>query len=282
MTREGAIASLSRQMQNAKTHNAIIAAGTRRGFTLLEVMTALVILAFVSSSVLVLINRSITSAADSAFRMEAFKLARENMEKLLSANIVTETVEYGISEQHPGISWRTVVETFAEPVTGQMWVRAVCSADYTDSLGETQTVELVNWLSQLTEQQASQLAQEGSQDLDALAAEQLVEYVEDAALYAGVEAATIEQWLDTGLVTTSEGAFIKYNLDIFVRREGNPTDEEKAQQVSTIEELANVLKEGTPGAGDGTTDPALEPDGADPTAGMPTEERDGVLGGSTR
>ncbi|MBN1360776.1 MAG: prepilin-type N-terminal cleavage/methylation domain-containing protein [Sedimentisphaerales bacterium] len=269
-------------MQNAKTHNAIIAAGTRRGFTLLEVMTALVILAFVSSSVLVLINRSITSAADSAFRMEAFKLARENMEKLLSANIVTETVEYGISEQHPGISWRTVVETFAEPVTGQMWVRAVCSADYTDSLGETQTVELVNWLSQLTEQQASQLAQEGSQDLDALAAEQLVEYVEDAALYAGVEAATIEQWLDTGLVTTSEGAFIKYNLDIFVRREGNPTDEEKAQQVSTIEELANVLKEGTPGAGDGTTDPALEPDGADPTAGMPTEERDGVLGGSTR
>jgi type II secretory pathway pseudopilin PulG len=204
-------------------------------------MTSLVILAFVSSSVLLVISRSITSAADSAFRMEAFKLARENMEVFLSANSATEMVEYGTSERYPGISWRTMVETFSEPVTSQMWVRAVCSAEFTDSTGETQRVELVNWLSQLTDQQASQLAQEGGQDLGALAAEQLMEYIETAAQYARVDAETIEQWLGNGLVTTASGAFIKYNLDIFVRREGAPTDAEKAQQVGTLEELAAAL-----------------------------------------
>ncbi len=245
-------------MRNASTHNTITQTGkgrvwSRRGFTLLEVMTALVILAFISSSVLLVINRSITSAADSAFQMEAFKLARENMEALLVSNSVTEMVEYGTSERYPGISWRTTVEVFSEPVTGQMWARAVCSAEYTDSAGETQAVELVDWLSQLTDEQASQLLEEGGQDLDTLAVEQILEYVESAAQYAGVDEETIEQWLDNGLVTTEDGAFLKYNLDIFIRRAGNPTDEEKDQQVVGIEELATVLMGGDEGD-DGMSD----------------------------
>ncbi len=252
-------------MRNSKIDNSdagtIDARGSSvRGFTLLEVLTALTILAFVSSSVLLVINRSIASAADSAFRMEAFQMARENMEKILVSNSVSEMVEYGTSERYPDISWRTVVEAFSEPVTGQTWARAVCSADYTDPTGETQTVELIHWIAQLTEQQASQLVQD--ENLDTLAAEQFMEYIEDAALYAGVEAPTIEQWLENGLVTTTDGAFIKHNLDIFARHDGNPTDAEKAQQVATIEEMAAALR--GEGDGDNTAAPASNFEGETP------------------
>ena len=264
-------------MRNSKTDN--LDAGTTaarnasvRGFTLVEVLTALAILAFVSSSVLFVINRSMASAADSVFRMEAFQLARENMEKILVSNSVSETVEYGTSERHPDISWRTVVEAFSEPVTGQMWVRAVCSADYSDPAGETQTVELVHWIAQLTDQQASELVQDV--DLDTLAAEQLMEYIEDAAQYAGVEAPTIEQWLDKGLITTTDGAFIKYNLDIFARGDGDPTDAEKAQQVTTIEELAAALRGDIDGDDTAATPPDFE--GETPALNSPAGRPQGM------
>jgi hypothetical protein len=137
-----------------------------------------------------------------------------------------------------------------------------------DSTGQTQTVELVDWLSQLSDQQADQLTGEGEQDLDALATEQLLEYVESAAQYAGVESETIERWLDDGLVTTADGAFVKYNLDVFVRADGNPSDEERAQQVSTIEELATRLSGAQP---EGTS--GLGSDSDNPTAGVPTGQR---------
>ena len=52
-------------------------------FTLIEVVTALAILAFATSSVLVVINRCMVTAANSSFQMEAFQTARENMEELL-------------------------------------------------------------------------------------------------------------------------------------------------------------------------------------------------------
>ncbi len=271
-------------MQNTEAHNAIVRpghdrVGRRQGFTLMEVMTALVILAFVSSSVLLVINRSITSAADSAFRMEAFELARENMETLLSSGVVSESVEYGTSELYAGISWRTSVETFPEMASGQMWVRAISSADYTDPTGEIQTVELVKWLTQLTDQQVSQLSEEDGQSLDALAAEEVLEYIESAAQYARVEPEVIEQWLDNGLVTTPDGAFIKYNLDIFVRRDGNPSDEEKAQQVATIEELSAVLQGGVDREG---TSEAEAPGDGNPTAGMPGVDRDAENARPTR
>lgn len=235
-------------MRNQENHNTTVGEGRgrigrRRGFTLLEVMTSLVILAFVSSSVLLVINRSILSAADSTFRLEAFRVARENMELLLLGNVASEMVEYGTSERYPGVSWRTRVEMFSEPISGQMWARAVCSAEYIDSTGETQTVELVKWLSRLTEQQTSQLMDESGYDLDALATEQRLQYIESAAQYAGVEPETIEQWLESGLVTTPDGAFLKYNLDIFVRAEGDPSSEQIAEQVATVEELAMVLTE---------------------------------------
>ncbi len=129
-------------------------------FTLVEVMTALAILAMVSSSVLVVMDRCMVSVTDSAWRMRAFTVARENMEQLLTLESVEEMTEYGTSEEYPEIEWQTTVETFNEPVSGQMWVRAICSAEYTDTEDNVQTVELVQWLTVLTEQQANQLAQQ--------------------------------------------------------------------------------------------------------------------------
>lgn len=108
----------------------------KKAFSLVEVMVALAILALISSSVLVVIDRCIASAADSALRMKAFEIARENMEQLLASASVKESVEYGISENYPDIGWQTVVETFYEPLTARMWIRGVCSAQYNDPNGQ--------------------------------------------------------------------------------------------------------------------------------------------------
>ena len=83
----------------------------RKAFSLIETVAALAILALISTSVLVVINRCIASAADSALRMQAFEVARENMEKLLVLDSVGEKVEYGSSETNPDIQWQTAVES---------------------------------------------------------------------------------------------------------------------------------------------------------------------------
>jgi len=241
----------------------------RGGFTLLEVLTALAILAFVSSSVLVVVDRCVVAAADSTLRMEAFTLARENMEKILTSNSVSETVEYGVSDTNPNISWQTVIEAFSEPVEGNMWIRAVCSAEFKDAAGETQTVKLEHWLGELTQQQADQLS--GQEDLEQLAVEQLIETPEEAAQYAGVSAETIEQWIEDGLLTAADGRFIKYNLDIYKRSQGNPSEQDKADQVESIEDLALSLRSAQ--EGDAERSGAEQgADGVDPLTGLPYEE----------
>ncbi|MHC5059856.1 MAG: PulJ/GspJ family protein [Planctomycetota bacterium] len=124
------------------------------GFTLLEVMVALGILAAICSSVFVVMNRCIAATIDSQMKMEAFETVRENMEILLAAEAVTLTSEMGTSDKNPQIQWQTVIETFNEPVTSAMWLQAVCSATYTDTSGQTQTIELVHWLTDLSERDA--------------------------------------------------------------------------------------------------------------------------------
>ncbi len=125
-------------------------------FSLVEVVTALVILALISLSVLVVINRCMASAADSELRMQAFEVARDNMETLLSKDSVEEMVDYGSSVRYPEIKWQTTVEMFYEPMATeqmQVWVKGICSAEYTDAAGEVQTIELTHWLTGLTEEQ---------------------------------------------------------------------------------------------------------------------------------
>jgi hypothetical protein len=134
-------------------------------FSLVEVVAALIILALISSSVLVVINRCMASAADSQMRMQAFEVARDNMGTLLSKDSIEEMVEYGSSVKYPEIRWQNTVEVFNEPMMKQMefWVRAICSAEYTDSAGQTQTIELIHWLTTLTKEQVIQMLKEKEQ-----------------------------------------------------------------------------------------------------------------------
>ncbi len=221
--------------------------GLGAGFTLLEVLAALAILALTASSVLFVVQQNVAAAADSVRRMEAFQLARENMEQILSAPSVTEKIEFGTSEIYPDITWRTVVEAFTEPTEGAIWLRAVCTANFTDARGEAQKIELVHWLSPLSEQQAAQFALD--EEGESLVAEQVIQDKEEAAKYAGADAATLQHWLNNGLVVLPDGSFLRYNLDIFVRNKGTPDETARARQVHSLEELAAALKEtpGTPG-----------------------------------
>lgn len=146
----------------------------KKAFSLMEVVTALAILALVCSSVLVVHNRCMASAVDSVLRMQAFEVARENMEKLLVADSVEEMTEYGWSDEYPQIKWQTTVETFSGPSvlfqsTSSGWVRAVCSAEYTNMKGREKTIELTHWLTSLTKKQMLEVAEEKRKEQEWLA-----------------------------------------------------------------------------------------------------------------
>ena len=215
---------------------------TKPAFTLGEIVIALAILALISSSVLVVIGRCAASAADSELRMQALEVARENMEALLAADSVKETIDYGQSDKYPEIEWQTVVETFYEPITARMWIRGVCSAEYNDTEGELQTVELTHWLTDLTREQLLQIMNNAEQEREDLTGE-LIETVEEAADYAGVEAETIEQWLENGMLTTEDGSFVRKNLDIYRQNDGNPSPEDQQLQVKSIADLRKPTTE---------------------------------------
>ena len=205
-------------------------------FSLIETITALIILAIISSSVFVVINRCMSSVADSALRMQAFEVSRKNMETLLVKDSVAEMVEYGSSDEYPEIQWQTTVETFYEPITERMWIQAVCSAEYTDTTGELQTVKLTHWLTNLTKEQLIQIIEEQQKDLTD---EQIIETKEEAAYYADVDVGTIELWKENGMLTTKDGYYIKSELDLYKQTNGKPTAEDRnrlARESADLEE----------------------------------------------
>lgn len=228
----------------------------RKAFSLLEVSAAVAILGIVSSSVVLVISRTVAAGTNSVLRMQAFEVARENMEKLLASDQLKETADFGESELYPGIEWETTVETFYEPMTSAMWVKGICVARYTDVDDQEQTVELTHWLTDVTEEQMLQMMDEQG-DREQWA-DQLIETVEEAALYAGVGVETIEQWLDDGMLITDDGSFIKGNLDIYMTANGDPSPEERQRQVSSEaglrarQEKSEDLKSGQ---GSGDVDP---------------------------
>jgi type II secretory pathway pseudopilin PulG len=202
-------------------------------FSLPETAAALVILAIVCTGIVIVFDNSIISAANSALRMQAFEVAQENMEKLLASSSVKESVEYGFSESAAGgppVEWQSTVETFFEPITNRLWARAVCSADYIDSDGRQQKVELTNWITDLTQQQVLELIKRRQQQKEQLAqADRLLETIDDAAEYAGVDVNTIQQWVDNGMPVTEDGAFIKDYLDLYKQTGGKPLPADKAK-----------------------------------------------------
>jgi len=132
---------------------------TRRfsGFTLIEVVTALLILGTICATVLTVMNQAITTAIDLRKRTQAFEAARENMENLLCLMTVSDTSDFGTDPLHPDIEWETTVEPFTEPATNKMWIQAVCTASYPDSAGDIQKVTLIHWLTGLSDKQMQQI-----------------------------------------------------------------------------------------------------------------------------
>jgi len=210
------------------------------GFSLIEAVTALIILALVSSSVMVVINRCMESTADFTLRMQAFEVARENIEKLLASESVKEMAEFGSSDKYPEINWETVVEMFTEPITSQMWVKAVCSAEYTDTAGEVQTVELIHWLTDVTKEQLLEIMKE--KEGSGLASA-IIGTIEEAAEYAGVDVPTVRRWLEDGMLKTEDGSFVKSNIDLYKRSGGKPSPEDKSLQIESTAELLELTKD---------------------------------------
>lgn len=206
----------------------------RKAFSLVEVVTALIILGLVCSSMLVIYDRAMVSAADSSLQMNAFEVARNNMETLLLESSVEQTAEYGISERYPGVQWQTTVESFYEPVTSQMWIQAVCSAGYMDSAGEEQKVELTHWLTNVSAEDVRQILDEAERDLEA---EQILETAEEAAGFAGVDLATIEQWLASGMRMTANGSYLKSELELYKQTGGSPTALDRQSQADGTEPI---------------------------------------------
>lgn len=206
----------------------------KTAFSLVETVTALIILALFSSTVLVVINRCMASAADSAIRMQAFEVARENMETLLSKGLVSEMTEYGSSDKYPQIQWQRTVETFYEPITSRMWVQAVCSAEYTDAEGQVQTVELTHWLTDVTKEQLLQILVQEQEESEQ---ENIIKIAEEAAQYAGIDEQTLQQWLADGMATTEDGYYIKSWLDLYLQTDGAPSIEQKNLQRQIDQEL---------------------------------------------
>ena len=167
-----------------------------KGFSLLEVVVALGILTTICSAVLVVMNRCIAATIDSQMKMEAFELVRENMEKLLGAESVTLVAELGTSDRNPNIQWQTVIETFSEPVGSGMWLQAVCSASYTDSDGEKQTVELVHWLCELSKRDRLLIRKQKQQER---------EYMEQF----GLDEFGLEKTTETGLPDTFQAESLR-------------------------------------------------------------------------
>jgi hypothetical protein len=97
-------------------------------------------------------------------------------------------------------------------------------------------VELVHWLTYLTDAQIKQLYAETDDTLETTEEVQLFDTIGDAAAYAGVDVDTINEWLDNGMWQTEDGAYLKHNLDIFMRTHGHPSEAEKKQQVREVEQ----------------------------------------------
>ncbi len=129
----------------------------KRGFTLLEVATALVILGTICSSVLVVMSRALSATIDLRKRMQAFEIARENMETLLARVNVSDMTDFGVHPLYSDVEWETTIEPFYEPITNKLWIQAVCTATYVDSHEEKQTLTLTHWLTGLSERQAKQI-----------------------------------------------------------------------------------------------------------------------------
>jgi Tfp pilus assembly protein PilV len=134
------------------------------GFSLIETLAALGILAVTSATMFVVIDRAVDATANMTMQRKAFEVARENMEKILAGSTATENSEFGITDRYPNIEWHTATESFYEPITSQMWVRAVSTADYYDTDDKQQSIEFTHWLTNLSQKEIQKMLTDDEKD----------------------------------------------------------------------------------------------------------------------
>jgi len=193
------------------------------------------------------------------------------MEALLAAASVEESTEFGESEKYPEIKWETVVETFYEPITSRMWVRGICTAEYKSSVDEVQTIELEHWLTNLSKEQLLEMRERDEKEKQLLAG-QIFESIEEAALYAGVDVETIEEWKTKGLVVFSDGTIALPNLEPFIEHDGNPPPDVINDQFQTPEELVQEPMEDVPDEQETIVDEEAWLNEIDPLTGLPNRD----------
>lgn len=128
-----------------------------KAFTLVEIAVAIVVVGLIVSAAMAIIDRLVGAMADLRLRSEAFEIAREKMETLLAQSKVQDLTDYGYSETRPDIQWQATIEPFYEPITNQMWIRAVASAGFNDSKGKFQSIDLEHWITNLSPQLVKQI-----------------------------------------------------------------------------------------------------------------------------
>lgn len=183
-----------------------MASRSYKAFTLVEVAVTIVIIALITGTSMTILDRAVGALNDMRLRNAAFETARQNMEALLSLNSVKDTVEYGISEVHPEIQWQVVVEPFHEPINNAMWVRAVCSAGYTDSKGDYQEIELEHWLTNLPGEVVRQILQQQRAEEEYL---NLLSGTASGQDEAAVQETTIAYLQDSGLDVDAYTSFLE-------------------------------------------------------------------------
>lgn len=151
------------------------------------------ILSMLISSALVVMSNITEGMIDLKSKTQAFSIARQNMEKLLTSASVEDMSEYGVVETNPDMDWQTVVEPFYEPISNKMWVRGICSSSYTDSKGQRQTIELTCWLTGLSAQQIKQIVDQQKRQEEYMAQFSESEYGKQVAQQREVTTAFLEQ-----------------------------------------------------------------------------------------
>ena len=130
----------------------------QKGFTVLEALMAVLVIGFVASSIMVVMDNSISSLTEIKLRTQAFELARENMEMMLTGDSVTEISDSGTSDINPEIAWEISIKAQqASSTDGVIWVKAKSSASYRDSNDDLETIEFEQWITSLTKSQSKQI-----------------------------------------------------------------------------------------------------------------------------